>query len=64
MVPIYDEAIRRQICTLMDQQWHDDVKARRLDAGLVNERRRFEDEKGMHAQLAHYDIYRDFGEES
>lgn len=53
--PVYDKEIRRQILSMMEIQWNDNVKARSLNHGKLN--RKKEIKKGETAIRSQYEIY-------
>ncbi len=53
--PIYDEDLREELKEILRIQWHDNVKARRLDQGLNNEYVQRNEKEPLRAQVAIYD---------
>jgi polyphosphate kinase len=54
-VPIYDAKIKQQIMTVLDLQWHDNVKARIIDAQQQNHYVKRGNKKNIRSQQAIYD---------
>lgn len=52
--PVFDESIRKQLKKIFDIQWHDNVKARKLDALQLN-KIISKGEKTMHSQIEVYE---------
>ena len=55
--PVYDQELQRELKSILDIQWSDNVKARVLDADLTN-RYRPRKGKAVRAQSALYDYLR------
>lgn len=54
-VPIYDARIKQQIMTILDLQWHDNVKARIIDQLQQNAYVKRGNKKNIRSQQAIYD---------
>jgi len=52
--PVFDESIRKQLKKIFDIQWHDNVKARKLDALQLN-KITSKGEKTVHSQIEVYE---------
>ncbi len=56
-VPIYDAAIKQQILTTLDIQWHDNVKARIIDKDQSNHYVKRGNKRSIRSQQEIYDYF-------
>jgi len=63
-VPIYDAAIKQQILTTLDIQWHDNVKARIIDKEQSNHYVKRGNKKSVRSQQDIYDYFASLQQET